>query len=247
MGLGVLVMVLAAFGFVPLFLANILEWSIWFLNKVIHTIASLEEFIFREIPFHWQFLCSAYFLIIASILWFQKPNFKRLALALISVIVLQLVYFSTHWTIRNQSELVVFHSKKNSLITIRKGKNITVYSKDSVLKKVFENKSLAEYSMANFSNLTSRKQMSNLMYCNGNKILIVDSLGVYPKNIRPDIVVLTQSPKINLERFLQIVQPKVVVADASNFKNIQKLWKATCLKQKIPFHATAEKGFYRLN
>jgi competence protein ComEC len=84
------------------------------------------------------------------------------------------------------------------------------------------------------------------MYFNGNKILILDSLGVYPKNSQPDIVVLTQSPKINMERFLQTTKPKIIVADASNYRNIQKLWKATCLKAKIPFHATAEKGFYRL-
>jgi competence protein ComEC len=85
-----------------------------------------------------------------------------------------------------------------------------------------------------------------LIYHNGKKILIVDSLGVYPKDIRPDIVLFTQSPKINLERFLQITKPKFVLADASNYKTIQKLWKATCLKAKIPFHATAEKGFYKL-
>ena len=85
------------------------------------------------------------------------------------------------------------------------------------------------------------------MYHKDNKILILDSLGVYPTAIRPDIVVITQSPKINMERFLQITKPKLVVADASNYKYIQKLWKGSCLKEKIPFHATGEKGFYRLD
>jgi competence protein ComEC len=101
--------------------------------------------------------------------------------------------------------------------------------------------------MGNFSHLTNTKRVQNLLYFNGNKILIVDSLGVYPKDIHPDIVVMTQSPKINMERFLQTIKPKIVIADASNYRTIQKLWKATCLKAKIPFHATGEKGFYRLN
>jgi competence protein ComEC len=100
--------------------------------------------------------------------------------------------------------------------------------------------------MGNFSNLKSKKSLQNLIYYNGNKILIVDSLGVYPKDIRPDIALFTQSPKINFERFLQTIKPKLVVADASNYRTIQKLWKATCLKAKIPFHATTEKGFYRI-
>jgi competence protein ComEC len=46
---------------------------------------------------------------------------------------------------------------------------------------------------------------------------------------------------------LRSLKPKMVVADASNYKTIQKSWKKTCEKQKIPFHAIAEKGFFKLN
>ena len=246
MGLGVLVMVLAAFDFVPLFFVKTLEWSIWFLNKIINSIASLEQFIFRDIPFNWQLLLSAYLLIVATIIWFKKPSFNRLVLVLVGVIVFQFAYFQTHWIIQNQKELVIFNSRKNTLIAERNGQGITLHANDSLLETVSKNQVFNSYSMGNFSSLKSKKRLRNLMYFNGNKILVVDSSGVYPKGIRPDIVVLTQSPKINFERFLQDIQPKMVVADASNFRTIQKLWKASCLKEKIPFHATAEKGFYRL-
>ena len=77
--------------------------------------------------------------------------------------------------------------------------------------------------------------------------MIIDSTGVVPKHDKPDIIVLTQSPKINLERLIQKLQPKVLVADATNYKTLQKIWKKTCIKQKIPFHSTSEKGFYILN
>ncbi|MBP7470302.1 MAG: ComEC family competence protein, partial [Flavobacterium sp.] len=246
MGLGVLVMVLAAFDFVPLFFVKTLEWSIWFLNKIINSIASLEQFIFRDIPFNWQLLLSAYLLIVATIVWFKKPSFNRLVLVLVGVIVFQAAYFQTHWIIQNQKELVIFNSRKNTLIAERNGQGITLHANDSLLETASKNQVFNSYSMGNFSSLKSKKRLRNLMYFNGNKILVVDSSGVYPKGIRPDIVVLTQSPKINFERFLQDIQPKMVVADASNFRTIQKLWKASCLKEKIPFHATAEKGFYRL-
>nr|WP_315145333.1 ComEC/Rec2 family competence protein [uncultured Flavobacterium sp.] len=246
MGLGVLVMILAAFDWVPVFLAKSLEWSIYFLNKIINSIASLEQFIFRDIPFNWQLLLSLYLLIIAMVIWFKKPSFNRFALALITVIILQIMYFQTLWAVKNQNELVIFNSKKNTLIAERNGENISLYANDSLLKSAKQNQVLTSYSMGNFSNLKTKKRLQNLMYFNGNKILILDSLGIYPKAIRPDIVILTQSPKINFERFLQTTKPKIVIADASNFKNIQKLWKATCLKQKIPFHATGEKGFYKI-
>lgn len=246
MALGVLVMVLAAFDYVPLFLARSLEWSIFILNKIINSIASLEQFIIQGIPFNWQLLLSVYLLIITIIIWFKKPSFNRLAFALIAVIIFQITYFENHWTIQNQKELVVFNSKKNTLIAERNGASVTLYSNDSLIKTAPQNKTLSAYLMGNFSSLTHTKRLGNLVYYNENKILILDSLGVYPTAIRPDIVVFTQSPKINLERFLLTAQPKMVVADASNYRTIQKLWKATCTKEKIPFHATGEKGFYRL-
>jgi len=246
MGLGVVVMVLAAFDCVPVFLAKSLEWSIFILNKIINWIASLEQFIFRDIPFNWQLLLSLYLLIIATVIWFKKPNFNKLALAMITVIIFQITYFQTHWNIQKQRELVIFNSKKNTLIAERNGNNISLYAGDSLLKTANQNQTFSSYSMGNFSHLKTKIRLQNLMFFDGNKILILDSLGVYPKNIRADIVVLTQSPKIK-ERFLTATKPKMVVADATNFKNIQKLWKATCFKNKIPFHATSEKGFYRLD
>lgn len=246
MGLGVLVMVLAAFDTIPFFLVQFLEWSIFILNKIINSIASLEQFIIQDIPFNWQLLLSVYVLLIATIIWFKKPSFNRMVLAMLTLIVFQITYFQTHGTVQNQMELVIFNTKKSSLIAERNGENITVYANDSLLKSVSKNKTFASYSMGNFSSLKAKKKLQNLIYFNGKKILIVDSVAVYPKNSRPDIVVLTQSPKINFERFLQTTKPKMVVADGSNFRTIQKLWKATCLKQKIPFHATGEKGFYRL-
>jgi competence protein ComEC len=247
MGLGVLVMVLAVFDFVPLFLAKSLEWSIYILNKIINSIASLEQFIIQEIPFNWQLMLSIYLIIVATIVWFNKPSFKRLVLAFLSIIILQITYFQTHWIIQDQKELVIFSSKKSSLIAERKGENIILYANDSLLITAHKNKTLASYLMGNFSSLKTKKRLQNLIYFDGNKILIVDSLGIYSKDIRPDIAVFIQSPKINFERFLQITKPKIVVADASNFRTIQKHWKATCLKEKIPFHATGEKGFYKLD
>ncbi|NHN28204.1 ComEC family competence protein, partial [Flavobacterium jejuense] len=71
----------------------------------------------------------------------------------------------------------------------------------------------------------------------GKRILIVDSSSVYVNNEKPDLVLLSQSPKLNLVRF---------IADNSNSFYLVNQWEVTCKQEKIPFHATAEKGFYRL-
>ena len=247
MVLGVLVMLLAAFNIIPVFLSQLLEWSIYYLNKIINAIASLEQFIIQDIPLHFYLLFSGYLLLFALIIWFKKPSFNRFAVILISIIILQFSYFKIQWKIQTEQELVVFNSKKSTLIAERKGDKIIVYANDSILKTVQKNNLLKSYRIGNFSTLEKKKRLQNFIFFNGKKIFVLDSSGIYPKNIQPDIIVLTQSTKINADRLFQEMKPKLVVADASNFKNIQQLWKASCEKQKIPFHATGEKGFYKLN
>ncbi|MFE3868116.1 ComEC/Rec2 family competence protein [Flavobacterium sp. LS2P90] len=247
MVLGVLVMVLAAFGYVPSFLAKPLEWSIYYLNKIINSIASLEQFIIHNISFNYSLLTSSYLFLIALIIWFKKPNFNKLTLVLITIIIMQISFLHTRYSVQNQQELVIFNLKRNTLITERNGNDVSLYANDSILKISRKNTILNSYLVGNFSKLKTKKRIQNIAFFNGRKILILDSLGMYPKNTKPDILLLTQSPKINLERLFQTVKPRIVLADASNYKTIQKLWKATCMKQKIPFHATGEKGFYKLD
>ncbi len=247
MGLGVLVMVLAYFDSSPIFLSKALEWSLFVVDKIIHTIANAEQFIIKDIPFTLSFLLSGYAVVFSSILWFKKPHFQRLVAILVSVIIVQIAFIWNEWKVATQQEWVVFNSKKNTLIAERNGRTVTLYANDSLQKVGAKNNTLNAYLVGNFSYLAAAKKLKNTIFFNGKRILILDSTGVYPKQQHPDIIVLTQSPKINLERLIQISQPKAIVADGSNFKSLQKLWNGTCLKAKIPFHSTSEKGFYILH
>ncbi|GGE99667.1 hypothetical protein GCM10011518_06350 [Flavobacterium limi] len=136
--------------------------------------------------------------------------------------------------------------KKKTIISRRNGENVTFYCSNDFLKKTSENNILNSYLVGNFSTLKKQEKIKNTLYFNNKKIFIIDSTGIYQKKFQPDILLLIQSPKINLDRILKSLHPKIIIADASNSYSIQKYWKATCLKQKIPFHATNEKGFYKL-
>ena len=247
MGLGVFVMTFAALNWVPQIPLQILEWLVSSLNSIIKWVASFEEFILKDIPFNIMMLIGSYLVIIAFVFWFKKPSFNKLALALCSVVLFQGIYFGSRWKNQQEQELIIFNSNKNTIIAERNGDLVTVYSSKSIQKEIEKNSTLKTYLVAHFSEVGVIKTVPNLVYSNHSKILILDSLGVYPKQIHPDILLITQSPKINLERFLLANKPKIIVADGSNYKSYVALWKATCEKEKIPFHATGEKGFYRLN
>ncbi len=247
MGLGVVVMILAYFDLCPNYLSKALEWCLFVIDKIIHTIASFEQFIIKDIPFNSVLLLGSYMLIISSILWFEKRRFQRLIAILVSVIFIQIALLWNKYDSTNQREWIVFNSNKNTLITERIGTKVTLFANDSLLKIGVKNQILNNYLVGNFSHLAAAKKIKNTAFFKGHTILIIDSMGIYPKQQQADILVLTQSPKINLDRLIQINHPKEIVADATNYKSFQERWKASCLKAKIPFHSTSEKGFYILN
>ena len=247
MVLGVLVMILAAVNILPLFLSQLLEWSIYYLNKIINTIASLEQFIIQDIPLHFYLLITGYLVVFTIIIWFKKPTFTKLAFATASLLMMQISYFTIYYNTLNEEELIVFNSKKSTLIAERRSNAITIYATDSILKMSDKNTILKSYAIGNLSSVTRKIKLENYIYFNGKRVYIIDSSAIYPRNVNSDILILTQSSKVNLDRVLQNMKPSLVIADASNFKTIQKNWKASCIKYKIPFHATAEKGFYKLN
>jgi competence protein ComEC len=247
MGYAVVIMFLAFFDILPHFLMKILEISVWILDEIIAFIASFEQFIIQNIPINGYILFSLYLMIIGLIIYFKDKKFNKLVFALATIILFQISLIGTKYYHQNQKELIVFNIKKNSLIAVRNGQNTTVYANDSILKNIGKESHLKSYIVGNFSRIKNKKLLANLLFFNNNKILIIDSIAVYPTNISPDVLLITNSPKLNLERFLQNCKPKIVVADASNFKSSIKIWQTTCEQQKIPFHATTEKGFYRIS
>ncbi|WP_298393817.1 ComEC/Rec2 family competence protein [Flavobacterium sp.] len=246
LGIGVVVMLLAAFNVVWIPLMKVLEWSIWFLNKIISWVASFEDFIFKDISLTSAMMWSCYFVVIGLVLWFKKPTFKKLAFSFIALLSLQLFTLYANHSSQKNNEFIVFNKKKTTIITERLGNKVTLYSNDSILKTSDDNLALKSYLVANFCKVEKKKNLSNLYYFKDKKILLIDSSAVFLEEAQPDVVIITSSPKINLERMLQSWKPKQIVVDATNFKSYIKVWRETCRKEKIPFHDTSEKGFYKL-
>lgn len=242
MGLGITAMLPAIFGTVPEVLVKPLEIMVRLLNQTIGHIASFEQFIIRDIAFNRWMMLSLYGAIIAGVVWLHRPNFNKTIWALFSIVLFQCCLFGTLWQKETEKEWIVFNAHKSTLIGQRNGSVISAFSD----KKTGSDKMLKTYAIANFASTIRHEKLQNVAYFNGSKILIIDSLSIYPDGIKPDILLIRQSPKLNLERLLQTASPKMIIADASNFKSYIKLWKATCLKNKIPFHTTAEMGYFKL-
>ncbi|NHM05828.1 ComEC family competence protein [Flavobacterium sp. CYK-4] len=242
MGLGVLLMAIAALGWVPNLLVRLVENLIWILNKIISSIASAEQLVWKDIPFNTLMTISSYLLIIAIALVVKKFSFKTMAMVLVAILFFQGSYFSSRWHSQAHDQWIVFNLRKKTLIIEKNANQVTAYTDADFTN----NHPLNSYLTNQFCQLKAKKTIQKLMLFGQKKILIVDRLGQYPQKTSPDVMLFRDSPPVNLERVLKTCRPKILIADASNYKSYIALWKATCLKEKIPFHATDEKGFYRL-
>ena len=245
LALGVVVTILAAFDIVWLPMMHILEKSIWLLNKIIAWVASFENFIFKDIPLTIYMMWSMYLLIICWVIWAKKPSFTKLIIALTTVLIFQIILFQTKFNSSTTSEFIVFSQRKSTLICERNGNQTTLYAIDSLLKKTANNSILKSYLIANFNTKTIQKPPQNFYYFNNQKIIVIDK-NYSLANEKMDILILTNSPKINIDRLFLTQKPKQIVVDGSNFKSYIKIWKLIADKHKIPFHDTSENGFFKL-
>ena len=223
------------------FLGKILEFSIQLMNNYIHWIAQFKSGIITNISFSSGLTFSMYLVIITIIYWIYHTKVKNIKYVLASILLFQLSYISVKWNENQGGELIIFN-EKSTLIGIKNQNNVVAFT-DTPENHIT---TLNHYTRGTFSDSLGVFPLQNVISFKKNRILIVDSLGIYKTSIQPDIIVLTQNPKINLARLIKEMQPKEIVADKSNYKNNISTWNATCKKEKIPFHAIAEKGFYRL-
>lgn len=244
---GIVVMLISVFTSCPVFLIQIFEKSIYLLNQIIHYVASFESFVIKNISFNSYHLISFYLFLLATIIWLKKPGYFKFINVLITVILIQVSFIQTKKEIESKRELIVYNAKKKTVITERIGKNITLFTSDTVSEKELKSNILGAYLVANFGVLKSVNKIKNVLFFNGRKILIIDSSGIYENAHNPEILLLTGSPKINLDRLLEDLKPKIVIVDGTNSYSFQKYWKNSCHKKRIPFHSTYEKGFFRLN
>jgi competence protein ComEC len=241
LGLGVLVIVLSILNILPDLLVAIYNTLISWMNSVIGWVADQESFIFRDIPFDGVQLILAYALLISLVLFCSKANFKRSLTLGSCIIVFQLYAFFAEFQSGQKETLILAHQSKNSVLIQRTGDNLQIMTRDSIRTE----RLVKDYEVAERIDSVKFHSLRNIYDLGEKKLLIMDSLAIYPPNKKSmEYVLLTQSPKVNLKRLLDSIRPHQIIADGSNYKSYIERWKQSCMKRKIPFHYTGEKGAY---
>lgn len=238
---GILIITLALLKMLPQFLADFFGVIISLMNSFFKWIANQNQFLIQNISFDFVNLIASYLLIITLTVFYIKRDFKTLRNTLIAILIIQASFIYTNYSHSNNS-FVIMNKSRHTLITDKKNKSLKIYHNTDSLSN---NKMIANYKTSNHIKYTIEDSIKSLYVVNNKKILVIDSLGIYNvKTIKPDYVLLINSPRINLKRVIDSLQPTQIIADASNYKTYVKRWDSTCIKQKIPFHYTSKKGAF---
>ncbi|MCF7561028.1 ComEC family competence protein [Sabulilitoribacter multivorans] len=246
LGFGILVILLASLNILPQFIANIYGHIIGYMNAFVGWVSHQESFLFKDISFSLLYVFVSYLLIISLVRLLFKRNYLNLKLFLIALLIFQGAFIYTKYN-KPTNEFVVFHKSRFSLLGNTSSHKIEVaHDFDSLTKQ--SNNIVKDYAVGNHIKTIEEKQLQPVYQLNNKTILVVDSLGVYNiKTFQPDYILLRQSPRINLNRLIDSIKPKYIIADGSNYKSYVERWENICKKRKLPFHQTSKNGAYIIN
>jgi competence protein ComEC len=243
---GIVVILMALLAILPPFLATIYGFVISVMNSFVGWVSQQEQFLFKEISISFLMMLCCYCFIFSAIVFLIDKRPKNLICFLISILFVQGFYFLEHKTASDREAFMVFHKSRFSVIGLREGMKMALQH-DLDLPESKEIKAVQAYRVAEYIKHINIVDFKNYIHFKEQDILLIDSLGVYQLDqLKHPIVVLQYSPKINVERLIQTLNPSLIIADGSNYKSVVNNWKITCLEKAVPFHYTGNKGAFVL-
>ena len=247
LGMGYFMLVLNQFDYLPEFYIKIYVGVIRMMNQVIEMLAGLDLLIFRGVFFTVLLLLFSYMLIAFLIYWMRNPSAKWTIAILFSMLIIMTTLFVEKGLTQTGNSFIVFHLYKHSLVLNRfsgKGYVFESLSGENPIKQ----RLLNDYQLEHLAlKLEEANKMKHLFRIGDQRIMVIDHPNIKTDfGFKPDILILMNSPKINLDRLLKEVHPKIIVADGSNFYTYKSLWQRTAEKSKIIFYDTAKKGAFTL-
>ena len=240
---GIILILLSLCNLLPEIAATIYAYIIGAMNTVVDWVAKQEQFLLKDISITLLQVIISYLLILALLRLFKKRTFASLRLAFVSILLFQGALILNSYANATQ-EFIIFHKNRFTLIGEKNGANLKlVHNLDSIA--LVNDRIIKNFKVGNFINNTANDTIKNIFQIKTKKLLVLDSFGIYQvKSFKPNYVLLRNSPKVNLQRLIDSLHPEIIIADGSNYKSYIDRWKATCSKQKLPFHDTGENGAF---
>lgn len=241
---GIITILLSVLNVIPEFFVDAYNLVISLMNCFIQWISHQESWLLTEISFSNKMLVVSYVVIIFGFQFLVKKRTRHLIYFLITILLFQSVLWFEKWQVNSKSEFIVFHKSRYSVFGERLGNQMNIYHNIDG-QKIVKEKLVTSYTVGEEVCVKLNDSIPRFFELDNQSILLIDKQGIYPQNVLElPIVVLKDSPKINLDRLIQELKPSYIVANGSNYKSSVLKWEQTCIKTKTPFWYTGQKGAY---
>lgn len=240
---GILVIAMSICNILPNVFAVFYNSIIGLMNDFVGWISLQESFLIKEISFSSYLLVTSYLIVFTAISLMEKMSFRKCTLFLLALVSFQCCLFFEKIIIHNTNEIILFHKSRNTVIGANKGGFLKVYH---TLKtnEIVNSRLIRDYKIGKkVKKITFKNSIPNVFQIKDDFILVVDSLGIYNvEDIKSPIVILINSPKINLERLITTLNPNLIIADASNYQSMVLHWQLIANKERVLFKSTHKLG-----
>lgn len=215
------------------------------LNDSILWIANQEGFLFQNMRLSGCILIAIY-LLLGFVYWSLKfQKIKYLTGTLASLLILQLIVLFEQWENSKINQLWLLYQNKKTIIAHHSPKKLTLYSPEKI---TLENRLLNDFKNEYPIDTVHIEAFKNTFITNELRLLILDEKAIYNiPDFEPSHLLMSNNPRVNLDRVLKEIRPKMVFSDGSNFPWNVSRWKISCQKHNVPFVNLREQGAYSIN
>lgn len=225
---------------IALLLGKIVGITIEYMNWYVAWVASFKNASIQNIPCNELLFFGLYALIISLFFIMFKITYTRVLAILFCVLLLTVSFIYTNEKQQNTESFMVWNVYKQTVLSNQSKNEIVIYSSDTTKIDSYKNTLLQNH----FYKETSVQNLKNYYIHTNYKVALINSEIYYNANIETDYLILSQSPKINLDRVIKMYNPKHIICDGNNYKSYSERWEKTCKQKNIPFYNTYKMGYY---
>lgn len=203
----------------------------------------------------------------AGALFFVLNHFKYLQLSLALILCLTSTFAWQQYQSMQQKQLIVYHLPKEGAVDFIIGEQSHLMGQEDLWQEkesdkfqynIAPNQLMSNVSAIQFAsfNESSPKTTADsqlifeapfVQFCGKKVLLLTDTTSLPPilmKRVKVDYLILTQTPRVSLQKTLDWLEVNKVIFDASNSYKQVNQWKSECELYGLSCHDVREKGAF---
>lgn len=238
--------------YVGAFVGKVVGWGVWVMNTFIQQVDTLPFSVWPSLQISIPQAIILYASIIGFGLWLINKHKQSFIIGLASLAAF-ITLRSIDFTNRNQQQkLIVYNVPNHTAIDLVEGRNYqfigdSILIEDGFLRNFHIKPSRVLNRISPTDSLQNISYQNHLITSHGKTILIVDEAFELPsqtEKIKLDAIILTNNPKIYLNRFSTQFNCPLYIFDSSNpFWKIA-YWKKDADSLHLRHHSTATQGAF---